>query len=500
MPGTWTHEFKTDLFKGSAQVNTGLFINGKWVDPVDGETIDVYNPADGSVIGKVSCGSAKDIDLAVNAAKAAYKSSWGLKVPGFERGRLLYKLAELLEKNADSLAAIEALDAGKSFQHARHMDVQDAINNLRYYAGWADKTHGQTIETTEAKFAYTRHEPIGVVGLIVPWNFPLMIAVWKIAPALATGNTIVLKQSEVTPLSALKLAEFIKEAGFPDGVFNVVTGFGQTAGQALTEHPLVGKVSFTGSTLIGRKVMETAAKTNLKRVTLELGGKSPTIVFDDADLEQSVKWVCAALFHHSGQMCAAGTRIFVQEGIYDTFLRALAGAAASIQQGDGFAKSTQQGPVVSQVQLERVLSYIESGKQEGATLVAGGARRPGAGYFVQPTIFADVKPDMKIVREEIFGPVGVVVKFKTEEEAIEAANDTEYGLSSYVYTQNVSRAIRVSNAIEAGTCFVNVGSVLCPQVPFGGYKQSGHGKEMGEYALEAFTQVKAVHINLGMNL
>lgn len=500
MPSSWTHQFNTELFKGSASVNTGLFINGKFVDPVDGETIEVFNPADGSTITKISAGTAKDIDIAVNAARKAYKTSWGLKTPGSERGKLLYKLADLIEKNAETFAAIEALDAGKHFHHAITQDVADAIANLRYYAGWADKNYGQTVETTEAKFAYTRHEPIGVVGLIVPWNFPLMITIWKVAPALATGNAIVLKPSEVTPLSTLKLAELVKEVGFPDGVFNVVTGYGATAGQALVEHPLVGKVSFTGSTIVGRKVMETAAKTNLKRVTLELGGKSPTLVFDDADIEQAVKWVALGIFHHSGQMCNAGSRIFVQEGIYDKFVEAFAKEAQSIQQGDGFRTGTQEGPVVSQVQLNRVLGYIEAGKQEGARVVTGGARAEGSGYFVKPTIFADVKPDMKIVREEIFGPVGVVVKFNTEEEVIEQANDTVYGLSGYVFTSSINRAIRVSNAIEAGTIFVNSASILCPQAPFGGYKQSGHGREMGEYALEAFTQVKAVHVNIGLSL
>ncbi|EKM54313.1 uncharacterized protein PHACADRAFT_210124 [Phanerochaete carnosa HHB-10118-sp] len=500
MPGTFTHEFATELYNGTVTVNTGLFINGQFVDSVDRESIDVISPVDGSVITKVSIGNARDIDIAVKAARAAFKSSWGLKVPGSERGKLLYKLADLLEKNADTVAAIEALDAGKLFTLARHRDVQNAINGLRYYAGWADKNHGQTIETTEAKFAYTRHEPIGVVGAIVPWNFPLTITIWKVAPALATGNAIVLKPSEVTPLSALKLAELVKEAGFPDGVLNVVTGYGATAGQALTEHPLVGKVSFTGSTIIGRKVMETAAKTNLKRVTLELGGKSAVLIFDDADLEQAVKWVCATVFYHSGQVCAAGARIFVQEGTYERFLQAFADAAAALKLGDNFKTATQQGPIASQTQLDRVLGYIESGKQEGARIVTGGSRAEGSGYFVRPTIFADVKPDMRIVREEIFGPVGVVARFKTEEEALEAANDTQYGLSSYVFTTNVSRAIRVSNALEAGSCFINQSAIQSPQVPFGGYKQSGHGRELGEYALEAFTQVKAVHVNLSLKL
>ncbi|EKM54302.1 uncharacterized protein PHACADRAFT_196734 [Phanerochaete carnosa HHB-10118-sp] len=500
MPGTFTHEFATELYNGTVTVNTGLFVNGQFVDSVDRESIDVINPLDGSVITKVSIGNAKDIDIAVKAARAAFKSSWGLKVPGSERGKLLYKLAELLEKNADAVAAIEALDTGKLFTLARNPDVQGAINDLRYYAGWADKNHGQTIETTEAKFAYTRHEPIGVVGAIVPWNFPLTLTIWKVAPALATGNTVVLKPSEMTPLSALKLAELVKEAGFPDGVLNVVTGYGATAGQAITEHPLVGKVSFTGSIIVGRKVLETSSKTNLKRVTLELGGKSAVLIFDDADFEQTVKWVCSTVFYHSGQVCAAGTRIFVQEGIYERFLQAFADATAALKLGDNFETATQQGPIVSQTQLDRVLGYIESGKQEGARIVTGGSRAEGSGYFVRPTIFADVKPDMKIVREEIFGPVGVVARFKTEEEALEAANDTQYGLSSYVFTTNVSRAIRVSNALEAGSCFINQTVIPSSQVPFGGYKQSGHGRELGEYALEAFTQVKAVHVNLSLKL
>ncbi|EKM52092.1 uncharacterized protein PHACADRAFT_212682 [Phanerochaete carnosa HHB-10118-sp] len=433
MPGMFTHEFSVDLYKGTVTVNTGLFINGRFVDPVDHETIDVFNPVNGGVITKVSVGNSKDIDIAVKAARAAFKASWGLKTPGSGRGKLLYKLAELLKKNADAFAVTEALDVGKPFVHAKSQDVQDAIDNLRYFAGWADKNHDQTIETTEAKFAYTRHEPIGVV---VGKDHSMKLSNWKIAPALAAGNTIVLKPSEVMPLSALKLAEPVKEAGFPDGVFNVVTGYGAVAGQVLTKHPLVGKVSFTGSTLVGRKVMETAANTNLKHVTLELGGKSPTIIFDDADLEQTVKWVCATIFHNSGQMCAAGSRIFVQEGIYDKFLRAFAATAASIKQGDGFKATTQQGPVVSMTQLDRVLGYIESGKQEGACIITGGSRAEGSGYFVKPKIFADVKSDMKIVREEIFGPVAIVSKFKTEEEALEATNDTDHSLSSYVFTEN----------------------------------------------------------------
>ncbi|KIP10902.1 hypothetical protein PHLGIDRAFT_115040 [Phlebiopsis gigantea 11061_1 CR5-6] len=500
MPGTFTHQFDSSFFKGNVAVNTGLFINGQWTDSVSKETIDIFNPVDGTVITKVAAANAEDVDIAVKAAKQAFKTSWGLKVPGHQRGRLLYKLADLVEKHQDAIAAVEALDAGKHFIHAKTQDIQDGIKNLRYYAGWADKNQGKTLETSEAKLAYTRHEPIGVVGLIVPWNFPFMIAIWKVAPALATGNAVVLKPSEVTPLSALLLAALVKEAGFPDGVFSVVPGYGAVAGQALAEHALVGKVSFTGSTFVGRKVMETAAKTNLKRVTLELGGKSPTIVFEDADLEQAVKWIVYGIFHHSGQMCAATSRIFVHEAVYDKFLELFTAAAQAVRQGDGFNEDADEGPLVSKAQLDRVLAYIETGKQEGARVVTGGARAGRAGYFVQPTIFADVRPDMRIVREEIFGPVGVVAKFSTEEEVLELANDTQYGLSSYAFTRDVSRAVRVANALEAGCAFINSSALLEPQVPFGGFKQSGHGKEMGEYALEAFTQVKAVHINVGIKL
>ncbi|PSS37837.1 hypothetical protein PHLCEN_2v305 [Hermanssonia centrifuga] len=483
MPATFTRQFDTPAYKGKVTVNTGLFIN-----------------ATGTLITKISAASAKDVDIAVQAAHNAYKTSWGHKVPAYERGRLMNKLADLMEKHAEELSALEALDAGKQYFFAKAVDISATIQNFRYFAGWADKNHGKTIETSEAKFAYTRHEPIGVCGLIVPWNFPLLVASWKVAPALACGNAIILKPSEMTPLTALKVAELSVEAGFPPGVINVLPGYGSVAGQALTEHPKVGKISFTGSTLVGRKIMETAARTNLKRVTLELGGKSPSIIFDDADLDQAVKWASMGIFMHNGQVCAAGSRIFVQEGIYDAFIKAFATASKSLKLGHGFDPSITQGPCVSQTQMERVLGYIESGKQEGATLLSGGSRLGEEGYFIEPTIFTDVKSDMKIVREEIFGPVAVIAKFKDEAELIEMANDTVYGLASAVYTQNINRAIRVANALETGGVWVNQASLPDFQVPFGGVKQSGYGKEMGEYALESYTVVKAVQVNLGAQL
>lgn len=476
-------------------MNTGLFIDGKFVDSADRETIDTVNPVTGEIITKVSIGNAQDVDDAVKAAQAAFKNSWGLKVSGSERGRLLSKLADLIEKNAEEFAALEALDTGKIFLHAKMGDVPKAVQMIRYFAGWADKNHGQTIETDEKAFAYTRHEPIGVCALISAWNFPLTIAIAKVAPALATGNTVVLKPSEITPLSALKLAEFISEAGFPAGVVNVVPGYGHIAGQALAEHLDVGKISFTGSTLVGRKIMEASSKSNLKRVTLELGGKSPTVIFDDADLDKAVTWTSRNIFYHSGQMCTAASRIFVQEGIYDRFIKAFATAAQSIKQGDNFDPESQQGPMTSEAHMKRVLGYIESGKADGAKVVTGGVRKGETGYFVQPTIFQDVKPDMKIVREEIFGPVTAVTKFKTEEEAIEMANDTVYGLSAQVFTEQGSRAIRVAHSFAAGQTLVN-GSVSGVQVPLGGYKQSGFGKELGQYALESYTNVKSVHVTL----
>ncbi|KAG6917502.1 hypothetical protein DXG01_002366 [Tephrocybe rancida] len=491
MSGTFTYNFDTPAFKGTSTINTG-----------------VINPATGKVITAISAGSPKDIDIAVDVAKQAYKTSWGLKVPGTVRGKLLFKLAELLERDKAEFAALES----KVYAKAMIGDIHGAIDVFRYYAGWADKVQGKTIETNENKLAYTRHEPYGVV---------LMLS-WKFGPALATGNTIVLKPSEITPLTALRIADLINEAGFPPGVVNIVNGYGPTVGQAISEHPLIEKVAFTGSTLVGRKILRASAESNLKVVTLELGGKSPTVIFDDADLEQAIKWAAHGILMvpsaNMGQSCVAGSRIFVQEGIYDEFLAKFSAIAKHLTEktGDPFGTGTQHGPQVSQTQLNRVMSYIESGKQEGATVHTGGARHGEEGYFVQPTIFTDVKPEMKIVKEEIFGPVGVVVKFKTEEgecmfkylrtpanttaEVIEAANNTSYGLACHVFSQDISRALRVAHSLEAGSAWVNCAQMTDKAVPFGGYKQSGIGRELGEYALDTYTQVKGVHVNIGQKL
>ncbi|PFH45371.1 hypothetical protein AMATHDRAFT_9388 [Amanita thiersii Skay4041] len=496
MPSVFTHEFTGQAFKGKTSFNTGLFINGQFVDGSDKTTIDVVNPSNGQVITKISEATPKDVDLAVNAAEAAFEKSWGLNVPGNRRGELLYKLAQLMERDSKELAAIEALDNGKTFSWAAGADIPASIETIKYYAGWADKIHGSTIETSEAKLSYTRHEPIGVVGQIIPWNFPLLMFSWKIAPALATGNCIVMKPSEFTPLTAIRMCSLIQEAGFPPGVVNVVTGYGNTVGAAISSHMRIEKIAFTGSTLVGRKIMESAAKSNLKKVTLELGGKSPNIIYDDADLEKTVNWTSHGIFWNHGQACCAGSRIFVQSGIYDKFLAKFTEKAKSIKVGDPFATGVDQGPQVSQIQYDRIMGYIDSGKQDGATVHLGGDRVGTEGYFISPTIFTNATPEMKIVKEEIFGPVGVVIKFDTEEEVIKMANDTTYGLAAAVFTQNLNRAIETAHKLKAGTAWINCINQLHVNVPFGGYKQSGIGRELGEYALDNYTNVKAVHVNL----
>ncbi|KAI6040401.1 aldehyde dehydrogenase [Pisolithus marmoratus] len=515
MPTTFTHEFNTPAYKGKVSFNTGLFINGQFVDGSNGTTIDVVNPTNGEVIASISEGTQKDVDLAVDAAEKAFKTTWGLNCPGNRRGILLNKLASLMEDHADELGALEALDNGKAFNVARGMDVAGAIDCIRCFAGWADKISGRVIEVPfssfnmrrEDKFTYTRHEPIGVVGQIIPWNFPLVMFAWKIAPALATGNTVVLKPSEFTPLTAIRMCHLAKEAGFPPGVLNVVTGYGSTVGSAISSHMRIHKIAFTGSTLTGRRIMEAAAKSNLKNITLELGGKSPNIIFNDADIEQAVHWAMFGVFFNQGQCCIAGSRIFVQEGIYDEFLKRFTEKSRSIKIGDPFAADTFQGPQVSKIQYDRIMEYIESGKKDGAKVHIGGERHGSEGYFIQPTIFLDTNPDMRIVKEEIFGPVSVVIKFKDEEDVVRQANDTVYGLAAAVFTKDVNRAITTAHKLKAGSVWVNCYGVGSPNVPFGGFKQSGIGRELGEYALNhgyltmiccSYTEVKAVHVNLGM--
>ncbi|KXN85885.1 Aldehyde dehydrogenase [Leucoagaricus sp. SymC.cos] len=585
----------TKIAEGLAQATGGPFEKGVQHGPqVSNTQFEVRNK-----FLRLEAHSSKDVDLAVEAAGKAYKTVWGLKVPGAERGKLLGKLADLVEKHADEMAALEALNVGKQFPIARHVDIKSAVSTLRYYAGWADKIHGKTIERvmgyiksgkadgakvhiggerhgdqgyfikptifTDAKpnMKIMQEEIFGPVcsvvkfkteeevtewannttyglaanvltqnisrairmahnleagsiyvnsaqneilpfrkGAITPWNFPLDLISWKIGPALATGNTVVLKPSETTPLTALFLADLINQAGFPPGVVNIVNGYGNTVGSAISSHPLIMKVAFTGSTLTGRKILKAAAESNLKNVTLELGGKSPTVIFDDADLEQAIKWAASGIFFNMGQACTAGSRIYVQEGIYDRFLQGFTKVAEGLAQATGgpFEKGVKHGPQVSNTQFERVMGYIKSGKADGAKVHIGGERHGDQGYFIKPTIFTDAKPNMKIMQEEIFGPVCSVVKFKIEEEVTEWANNTTYGLAANVLTQNISRAIRMAHNLEAGSIYVNSAQNGEINVPFGGYKQSGIGREKGQYALDNYTQVKAVHINIGRKL
>ncbi|XP_006457432.1 hypothetical protein AGABI2DRAFT_212840 [Agaricus bisporus var. bisporus H97] len=507
MPQTYTHTFDTPVYKGSVTINTGLFIGGQWVDPVDGgNRIDVVDPSTGKVITSVAAGTSKDVDIAVATAEKAFKTSWGLKVPGSERGRLLGKLADLVEEHADELAALEALNVGKPFHVAKMVDIMtEVINTLRYYAGWADKIHGKTIETNENKMAYTRHEPYGVVGTITPWNLPLVTATLKLAPLLATGNVAVVKPSEITPLTALYFANLVNAAGFPPGTVNIINGYGNTVGEAMSMHQSIRAITFTGSTLTGRRILKASAESNLKKVALELGGKSPTIVFDDADLEQAIKWASRGIlcvYLYLRQVCVAASRIYVQEGIYDKFLQGFREIAEVLTSATGgpFEPGVRHGPQVSNLQFERVMGYINSGKAEGAKVLIGGERHGDTGYFIKPTVFTDATADMKIMKEEIFGPVCSIVKFKTEEEVTEWANNTTYGLGAHVMSENVARAIRMASNIESGSVWVNSGWATEVGVPFGGYKQSGMGREYSQYALDTYTQVKAVHINIGQRL
>ncbi|KIK79306.1 hypothetical protein PAXRUDRAFT_834181 [Paxillus rubicundulus Ve08.2h10] len=500
MPNVFTYQFNTPSFKGNLSFDTGIFINGQFVDGSDATTIDVINPTNGKLVTSVSEATPKDVDAAVKAAQNAFDTVWGLNTPGSRRSILLNKLANLMEAHADEFAAIEALDNGKTFTWAKNADVAGSIDCIRYYAGWADKVVGQVQESVPAKLTYSRHEPIGVVGQIIPWNFPLLMMCWKIGPALATGNTIVLKPSEFTPLTAIRMCQLINEAGFPPGVVNVLTGYGNTVGNAISHHMGIDKVAFTGSTLVGRKILEASGKSNLKNVTLELGGKSPNIIFDDADVEQAVNWAAFGIFWNHGQTCCAGSRIFVQEGIYDEFLKRFTEKTRSLKVGDPFEPETFQGPQVSEIQFNRIMSYIQSGKEAGAKVEVGGERLGTEGYFIKPTIFTNTSPSMKIVQEEIFGPVGVVIKFKDEDDVIRQANDTVYGLAAAVFTQNINRAIKTAHRLKAGTAWVNCVNQLHSNVPFGGFKQSGIGRELGEYALHNYTNVKAVHINLDMKM
>jgi phenylacetaldehyde dehydrogenase len=471
-----------------------MLIGGKWVQAASGKTFETRNPATGEVLANVAEGAGEDIDRAVKAARRAFEQGpWPEMLPA-ERSRLLWKVSDLIDQHRDELAELETLDNGKPIFFSRMVDVPTAIETFRYFSGWATKIEGNTIPISMpgAKFfAYTLREPVGVVGQIIPWNFPLIMAAWKLAPALAAGCTVVLKPAEQTPLTALRLGELMMEAGIPDGVVNIVPGFGETAGAALAAHPDVDKIAFTGSTEVGRLIVD-AARGNLKKVSLELGGKSPNIVFPDADLDSAIAGSAAAIFFNQGQCCTAGSRLFVHKSIFDKVVDGVAGETKKFHIGPGMDPSTNLGPLVSKEQQDRVCGYLESGAREGAKAVVGGHRISGSGYFVEPTVLVDVKPHMKVVREEIFGPVVTAIPFSAPEEVAAFANDSMYGLAAAVWTRDIGQAHRMAAKLRAGTVWINCYNVFDNALPFGGYKQSGWGRESGHAVLEMYTEIKSV--------
>jgi phenylacetaldehyde dehydrogenase len=469
-----------------------MLINGKWVNSASGKTFPTYNPATGEVLAQIAEGDRDDIEQAVRAARKAFDGGPWRRMTPSERGRLLWKLADLLEQHTEEFAYIESLDNGKPLSIAKVADVPLSVDMFRYMAGWATKIEGNTIPISAGKyFAYTLREPIGVVGQIIPWNFPLLMAAWKLGPALATGCTIVLKPAEQTPLSALRLGELVMEAGFPEGVVNIIPGYGETAGAALVAHPDVDKVAFTGSTEVGKLIVHAAAG-NLKKVTLELGGKSPNVVFKDADLNTAIPGAASAIFFNHGQCCCAGSRLYVEKAVYDQVVEGVAKEAEKITVGSGLDPQTQMGPLVSEEQLKRVCGYLEAGFSEGAKAMVGGHKAGDRGYFVEPTVLVDTKEDMKVVREEIFGPVVAAMPFTDPEEIIPRANNSEYGLAAAVWTRDISKAHRMAEQMRAGTVWINCYNVFDAALPFGGYKQSGWGREMGHEVLNNYTQTKAV--------
>jgi len=480
----------------SAARATRLLINNQWVPSESGKTFGTFNPATGEEIAQIAEADVADVDKAVKAARDAFERGPWRKTNASERGRLLYRLADLLEQHAGEFARLETLDNGMPLTVASGVALPLTIAAYRYYAGWADKNQGKTIPVNGDYFCYTRHEPVGVVGQIIPWNFPLLMQAWKLGPALAAGNTVILKPAEQTPLTALRIGELILEAGFPPGVVNILPGYGPTAGAAIARHMDIDKVAFTGSTEVGHLILEAAAKSNLKRVSMELGGKSPNIVFADADMDQAIEGCHLALFFNQGQACCAGSRLYVEEKAYDEFVEKSVARARRRTVGDPFDQTTEQGPQIDQIQFDKVMSYIDSGKCEGAELLAGGGRAGDRGYFVQPTVFADVQDEMKIAREEIFGPVMSILKFHDLEEVVDRSNRTTYGLVAGVWTRDISKALAIANGVRAGTIWVNCYDVFDAAAPFGGFKQSGIGREMGEYGLHEYTEVKTVTVKL----
>ncbi len=476
-----------------------LLIGGKWEDAESGKRFETRNPANDEVLTTVAEGGKADIDKAVAAARKAYDEGPWRKMSAAERARLIYKLADAIEAHADELAQLETLDNGKPIRESRYVDLVQTIETFRYYAGWVTKLEGETTNVNSNFFNYTLREPVGVVGQIIPWNFPLLMAAWKLGPALACGNTLILKPAEQTPLTALRLGELVCEVGFPDGVVNIVTGFGaNSAGEFLSNHMGVDKIAFTGEDKTGREIVKASAG-NLKRVSLELGGKAPNIVFADADIDAAVKGAIMGIFFNQGQVCCAGSRLFLEKSIHDQFLTKLTERAKGMRQGPGLDEKTQIGPQVSREQADRILNYIAIGQKEGAKVVCGG-EAPGGdlakGYFVKPTIFEGVNNDMRIAQEEIFGPVLSVIPFNTMEEVAEQANKTTFGLSGAVWTRDIKKAHKLASHIKAGTIWVNCFNMFDPAIPFGGYKMSGYGRELGKHAIELYTSIKSVWVNL----
>ncbi|XP_059449147.1 benzaldehyde dehydrogenase, mitochondrial-like [Corylus avellana] len=472
--------------------HTQLLIDGKFVDAASGKTFPTLDPRTGEVIAHVSEGDSEDVNRAVSAARKAFDEGPWPKMTPYERSRILFRFADLLEKHNDEVAALETWDNGKPYEQAANVEIPMVIRLFRYYAGWADKIHGLTVPADGPYHVQTLHEPIGVAGQIVPWNFPLLMYAWKVGPALACGNTIVLKTAEQTPLSAIYVSKLFLEAGLPPGVLNLISGFGPTAGAAICSHMDVDKLAFTGSTNTGKIVLELASKSNLKPVTLELGGKSPIIVCEDADIDLAVEHAHSALFFNQGQCCCAGSRTFVHERVYDEFVEKAKARALKRVVGDPFKKGVEQGPQIDAVQFKKILNYIKSGIESGATLESGGDSVGSKGYYIQPTVFSNVQDDMLIAKDEIFGPVQSILKFQTLDEVIRRANASRYGLAAGVFTKNINTANTLTRALKAGTIWINCYIVFDAAIPFGGYKMSGHGREKGIYSLSNYLQVKAV--------
>ncbi|HLL70524.1 MAG TPA: aldehyde dehydrogenase family protein [Pyrinomonadaceae bacterium] len=476
-----------------------LFIDGKWVDAESGKTFTTPNPSTGETLAEIAEADKADVDKAVAAARRAFEGKWS-RLSARDRGRLIYKLSQLIEAKSQELAALETADNGKPIRESAYVDLPQVVENFEYFAGWATKIEGETIPVPGQMFNYTLRQPLGVCGQIIPWNFPLLMAAWKLAPALAAGNTIVLKPAEQTPVTAMELGKLIQEAGFPDGVVNIVPGYGETAGAALASHPGIDKIAFTGSTEVGKIIARSAAE-NLTKVTLELGGKAPNIVFADADIDQAVNGAMMGIFFNQGQVCCAGSRLFLAESVKDEFLERFKARAERVKVGDPMDKNTQMGPQVSEEQLTRIKGYVDIARGEGATVLSGGGSPQlegnfQKGFFFQPTVFSEVQNTMRVAQEEIFGPVVSVITFKDEKDLLQQANETVYGLSAGIWTKDITRAHRFARDINAGTVWINTFNMFNAASPFGGFKQSGYGREMGKHALELYTHVKSVWVDL----